>query len=106
MILGGAIPRNFVPFEDRHFLTKGNNMIWISGIMASAVPLVLWIGYQNRKGGDGEKTKGIGWQFIRYTVLGISVPVAGVLALNNALSGEAATIIAGAMGYAFGKSGD
>lgn len=75
-------------------------MIWISAILASAVPIALIVGYLNRRDGD----KGIGWQFIRHTVLAIAVPVAGVLALNNALSGEAATILAGAMGYAFGQS--
>lgn len=78
-------------------------MIWASIILASAVPLVLVLGFFNRRGSGNEKTKGIGWQFIRYTVLAISIPVAGLLALNNALTGEAAAIIAGAMGYAFGK---
>ncbi len=75
----------------------------VSIILASAVPLVLWLGYLNRRGGDGEKARGIGWQFIRYTVLAIAIPVAAILALNNALGGEAAAIIAGAMGYAFGQ---
>ena len=79
-------------------------MIWVSAILASAVPGVLLVGYLNRRGGSADKTKGIGWQFIRYTVLSISLPIVGILALNNALSGEAATLIAGAMGYAFGKS--
>lgn len=50
--------------------------------------------------------KGIGWQFIRYTVISISLPLAGILALNQCLTGEAATILALALGYAFGKSGD
>lgn len=81
-------------------------MVWVSIIIGSAVPIVLLAGYFNRKGSEGEKSKGIGWQFIRYTVLSISIPVAGVLALNNALSGEAATLIAAAMGYAFGKSSE
>lgn len=49
--------------------------------------------------------KGIGWQFIRYTVISISLPLAGLLALNNSLTGEAATLIGLALGYAFGKSG-
>jgi len=75
----------------------------ISLVLGSAVPLALILGYLNRTA-DPNRVKGIGWQFIRYTVLSISVPVAAILALNNALSGEAATIIAGAMGYAFGKS--
>jgi hypothetical protein len=52
---------------------------------------------------QGEKPKGIGWQFIRFSVLTIGVPVTGVLALTNALTGEAAALIGGAMGYAFGK---
>lgn len=79
-------------------------MEWVSGILALAVPGVLWIGYQNRRGNPGDKAKGIGWQFIRYTVLCIALPVTAILALNNALTGEAATIIAGAVGYAFGKA--
>ena len=50
--------------------------------------------------------KGIGWQFIRFNVIAIGLPLAGLLALNDALSGEAATLLAGAMGYAFGKTGN
>lgn len=80
-------------------------MIWVSIILASAVPIILIVGYLNRRGNPDDKAKGIGWQFIRYTVLAISIPVAAILALNGALSGEAATLIAGAMGYAFGKGG-
>jgi len=47
--------------------------------------------------------KGIGWQFIRYNVICISIPTVGALALTGTLTGEAATLIAGALGYAFGK---
>lgn len=47
--------------------------------------------------------KGIGWQFIRFTVIAIALPIAALLALNNALNEAAAAIIAGALGYAFGK---
>jgi len=79
-------------------------MTWISVILASVVPGVLIVGYLNRRGNPQDKAKGIGWQFIRYTVLTIAVPIVGVLALNDALTGEAATLIAGAMGYAFGKT--
>lgn len=79
-------------------------MVWISIILALAVLVVLVIGYLNRRGGPGDRTKGIGWQFIRYTVLSIGLPITAILALNDALSGEAATIIAGAMGYAFAKT--
>lgn len=79
-------------------------MLWLSLILASVVPGVLIVGYLNRRGNPNDDAKGIGWQFIRYTVLTIAVPVIGVLALNNALTCEAATLIAGAMGYAFGNS--
>ena len=71
----------------------------LSAILAVAVPLALIIGYCNRK----QEGKGIGWQFIRWTVLMISLPIIGVLALNDLLSGEAAALIGSAMGYAFGK---
>ena len=72
-------------------------MVWISIILALSVPGVLMIGYLNRKGDANDNTKGIGWQFIRYTVLAIALPIVGILALNGALTGEAATLIAGAM---------
>ena len=81
-------------------------MIWVSIILASTVPLVLFFGYLNRRGNPEDKAKGIGWQFIRYTVLAISIPITAILALNNSLTGEAATLIAGAIGYAFGKTGE
>lgn len=50
--------------------------------------------------------KGIGWQFIRFAVLILALPIVGVLALNGALTGEAATIIGSALGYAFGKTSE
>ncbi len=81
-------------------------MVWISGILALAVPLVLWLGYRTRSGHGTDNPKGIGWQFIRYTVLSIALPVTALLALNDKLTGEVSTIIAGAMGYAFGKKDD
>ena len=76
----------------------------LSVIMALAVPVVLIVGYLNRRGNPGQAAKGIGWQFIRYTVLAMALPIVGVLALNNALTCEASTLIAGAAGYAFGNS--
>lgn len=76
-------------------------MYWISGILALTILVVVVGGLMNRV----KTEKGIGWQFIRYTVIAISLPICGLLALNGALTGEAATLIAGAMGYAFGKSG-
>ena len=78
--------------------------IWhwiVTTVLVSSVPIVLAGGlyYRSRQG------KGIGWQFIRYTVLAISLPIIGVLALNEALSSEAATLIGTAMGFAFGRRG-
>ncbi len=80
--------------------------MWVSIILAASIPLVLLIGYWNRKGATDDKTKGIGWQFIRYNVLCISLPLVGLLALNNVLTGEVATVIAGIVGFAFGKTSD
>jgi hypothetical protein len=77
-------------------------MVWATILLALSVPIVLAGGLWNRISGD----KGIGWQFIRFTVLTISLPIIGVLALNNALPGEAAALIGGAMGFAFGKKDD
>jgi len=77
-------------------------MIWISGVLSLAVLVVIAGGLYTRY----RAKKGIGWQFIRFTVIAISLPICALLALNDALTGEAATIIAGAMGYAFGKAGD
>ena len=74
-------------------------------ILAVCVPLIIWTAIKNRENSDGT-TKGIGWQFIRYVTIAVSLPIAALLALNSALTGEVATLIAGAMGYAFGKSGD
>lgn len=81
-------------------------MVVVSVILALAVPAVIVVGYFNRKGTGENSAKGIGWQFIRYTLLSIALPIVGILALNDSLTGEAATLIAGAMGYAFGKTSD
>lgn len=53
-----------------------------------------------------KSNKGIGWQFIRFTVIASTLPVVAVLALNGLLTGEAAAIIGAALGYAFGHSTD
>ncbi len=73
----------------------------LSAILALSVPIVLIGGLHNRN--KGKEPKGIGWQFIRYTVLTISIPIIALLALNKALSPEVATLIGTAMGFAFGK---
>jgi len=77
-------------------------MIWISGILAVSILAVIVGGLWNRQSAG----KGIGWQFIRFNVIAIGLPLSGLLALNGTLSAEAATLIAGSMGYAFGKTGD
>src|SRR5271156_2783722 len=92
-------------FAAKHNERASPTMLWVSVILASAVPGVLLVGYLNRRRDPGEPDRGIGWQFIRYTVLTIALPIIGILALNNSLNGEAATLIAGAMGFAFGKAG-
>lgn len=80
-------------------------LLWISLALASAIPITLLVGYLNRRGKNDDRTKGIGWQFIRYTVLAIALPIVALLALNDALTEGAATIIASAIGYAFGRPG-
>ena len=85
------------------FLGRLSGVGIVSILLALAVLCVIWIGYRLRHGNG--KTKGVGWQFIRYTVISIGIPIAGILALNDALTEAAATIIAGALGYAFGNSG-
>lgn len=75
----------------------------ISVILAISVPYIVWKALKNRERPNGE-SKGIGWQFIRYTTVATSLPIIALLALNGALTGEVGTIIAGVMGYAFGKS--
>ena len=73
-------------------------------LLALAIIIVLCVGLFSRKKKDGV-TRGIGWQFIRYTVTGIAIPLVGILAIRGALSEVAATaIISGALGYAFAKN--
>ncbi|MGH1417136.1 MAG: hypothetical protein ACRBB0_26870 [Pelagimonas sp.] len=70
-------------------------------LLASAIPIVLGMGLRNRNMGDG---KGIGWSFIRFIVIALALPIVALLGINNRLTGEAATLISGAMGFAFGKA--
>ena len=79
-------------------------MDWVAAIIACTVPSVLIFGYLNRRGNQGDRMRGIGWQYIRFTVISIAIPVTCILALYDVLVGEAAVIISGAMGYAFGQS--
>ena len=51
------------------------------------------------------QSRGIGWQFIRFNTIIVAVSVAGILGLYGLLTEGAVAILAGALGYAFGKSG-
>ena len=75
----------------------------VSVILALSVPFIVWKALKNREGSNGVN-KGIGWQFIRYTTVATSLPIIALLALNDAFTGEVGAVIAGVMGYAFGKS--
>ncbi|WP_412554917.1 hypothetical protein [Shimia sp. MIT1388] len=47
--------------------------------------------------------KSIGWQFIRFTVLGTALPLIAILALTDKFGAETAGIFGAAIGYLFGK---
>ncbi len=88
-------------------------MDWVSIVLASAVPIVLVGGLLQRVfyrriddgGAMSQAGLGIGWQFIRFTVLASGLPLVALLAVRGQLTGEVVAIFAAAMGYAFGKSG-
>ncbi|MYA88056.1 MAG: hypothetical protein F4X97_06325 [Boseongicola sp. SB0662_bin_57] len=49
--------------------------------------------------------KGIGWQFIRYTVLALTLPIVALLSINGKIDSQAtATLIGTALGYVFGQA--
>jgi hypothetical protein len=50
------------------------------------------------------QSKGIGWQFIRFNTIIVGLPISGILALYGLLTEGAVAIVAGALGYAFGKN--
>lgn len=81
---------------------KYTRMDYISLILALAVVAIPVTSLIQRIKGN----KGIGWQFIRFNVIAIALPLAALLAMNNALTEGAVAIIAGGMGYAFGKQGE
>lgn len=73
----------------------------VSLVLAIGTVLTLTIGLYGRV----RQNRGIGWQFIRFSAIAIALPLTGILALNDALSAQSATILAGALGYAFGNTG-
>jgi hypothetical protein len=75
----------------------------LSYIFAAAVIVIPVISLVSRMWSD----KGIGWQFIRFNVIAMSIPTIAVLALNNLLSSETISGLIGAIvGYAFARSTD
>jgi len=46
------------------------------------------------------------WQFIRFTVVCVALPIVAIMAMGGVLTEAAAAIIAGVVGYAFGHSGE
>jgi hypothetical protein len=73
----------------------------ISILMALAV-LIALIG---SLWGRIQQQKGIGWQFIRFNTIAIALPITAILILNDLFTEGAAAILAGALGYAFGRNG-
>ncbi len=86
----------------------------ISIFLAASVPIILLGGLINRslvtsetEKGNIVRGKGIGWQFIRFSVLTTSIPVIALLALNGTFDGDVAyALLAAGMGFAFGKKDD
>ncbi len=77
-------------------------MDWVSFFLAASIFAVLILGLAQRM----VQNAGIGWQFIRYTVIAVSVPATALLAFNGKLDAPSAAIIAGCLGYAFGRGGE
>ena len=80
--------------------------VCISIALCALAFFVVLVGWWTRKSASDSAPKGIGWQFIRYIAVGTSLPIVGILALNDSLTGEVAAIISGVLGYSFGKKED
>ena len=86
-------------------------MDWIEILLAACVPIVLIGGLLNRifithesKSGKPLRGRGLGWQFVRFSVLATGMPLVGLLTIKGIVTGEAAiAFFAAAAGYAFGK---
>ena len=74
----------------------------IALVIAVGAVIALLLGLRARM----TQQKGIGWQFIRFNAIILSLPLTAILALTNTLTASSATILAGALGYAFGKAGE
>ena len=76
----------------------------VSLILAIAVPITLIGSFMTRF--LGGQRRGIGWKFLRFNTIIIVLILAALLAWAGALTEASAAILAGALGYAFGKSED
>ena len=89
-------------------------MDYVSVLLASAVPIVLAGALVNRcvvthtdEKGNVVRGRGIGWQFIRFSVLATAIPVIGILTMQGMMDKNAAyVLLAAAIGYAFGKASE
>lgn len=77
-------------------------LVWISLVLAVGAVVIPCLALWQRI----KANKGIGWQFIRFTVIVSTLPIVAILALNSLLTGEAAALLGSALGYAFGHSTD
>ncbi len=87
-------------------------MTWVEIALASAVPIALigsllsgiLVTHESKNMGYAQRRPSMGWQSFRFLALAIGFPIVGLLALKGIVTGQAAiTIIAVAVGYAFGK---
>jgi hypothetical protein len=72
-------------------------------IVSILLALVALVGVSGALWNRNKLNKGIGWQFIRFSAIIVAIPIAGILALNGLLNEGISAILAGALGYAFGK---
>ena len=84
-------------------MCKDEILILISIILAICVLTVI-VGRLMDLTAD-EKEHGVGWPVTRFIVLGVSLPLCALLALNDALSEGAVAILSSATGFAFGEEG-
>lgn len=75
-------------------------------IISIVLAFVALVGVGGAIWNRNKHAKGIGWQFIRYSAIITAIPIVGILALNDSLNDGGAAILAGALGYAFGKQDD
>ena len=87
-------------------MTGYSLMISARELIALVISLGSVIGIAMALYGRIKQGKGIGWQFIRFNAIMLALPLTAILALTDTLEAPAATILAGALGYAFGRPGD